>query len=140
MDPAGYCELAFPKTQINEVHYCTAIVKDAPWDPRQSLRQCTFIRAVETTGVKVHYGSFQSNVVAMPLEKPPKRGPRTVVSSRRRRRGSDVALGILLVAHAYQRRYRSAIVVSNDSDLILSARSSTCPSGSSILTPSWPPS
>jgi hypothetical protein len=32
---------------------------------------------------------------------------------------SDVALGALLVAHGYRRRYEAAIVVSNDSDLIL---------------------
>jgi hypothetical protein len=34
-------------------------------------------------------------------------------------KGSDVALGSLLVAHGYQGRYEAAIVVSNDSDLML---------------------
>jgi hypothetical protein len=34
-------------------------------------------------------------------------------------KGSDVALGALLVAHGYERRYEAAIVVSNDSDLVL---------------------
>jgi hypothetical protein len=33
------CELAFPKNEIAEIHYCTAIVTDAPWDPHQSTRQ-----------------------------------------------------------------------------------------------------
>jgi hypothetical protein len=37
-------------------------------------------------------------------------------------KGSDVNLGALLVAHGYQGRYRSAIVVSNDSDLVLPIR------------------
>jgi len=34
-------------------------------------------------------------------------------------KGSDVALGALLVAHGYQKRYEAAIVASNDSDLVL---------------------
>ena len=34
-------------------------------------------------------------------------------------KGSDVALGAFLVAHGYQKRYEGAIVVSNDSDLVL---------------------
>lgn len=119
LDIRKYCELAFPKNEIHEVHYCTAIVKDAPWDPQQSLRQRTFIRALETTGVQVHYGSFQSNVVSMPLAKKPRRGSRMVEVIKTEEKGSDVALGALLVAHGYQRRYRAAIVVSNDSDLVL---------------------
>jgi hypothetical protein len=119
LDIRKYCELAFPKNEINEVHYCTAMVKDAPWDPQQSLRQQTFIRALETTGVEVHYGSFQSNIVRMPLAKKPRRGSRMVEVIKTEEKGSDVALGALLVAHGYQGRYRAAIVVSNDSDLVL---------------------
>jgi hypothetical protein len=119
LDIRKYLELAFPKNAIHEVHYCTAIVKDAPWDPHQSLRQRTFIRALETTGVEVHYGSFQSNVVSMPLANPPAYGSRMVEVVKTEEKGSDVALGALLVAHGYQRRYKAAIVVSNDSDLVL---------------------
>ncbi len=119
LDIRKYCELAFPSATINEVHYCTAIVKDAPWDPQQSTRQRAFIRALETTGVEVHYGSFLSNIVTMPLANPPRRGSRMVQVVKTEEKGSDVALGALLVAHGYQKRYRSAIVVSNDSDLVL---------------------
>lgn len=114
-----YCELAFPSATIHEIHYCTAIVKDATWDPQQSLRQRTFIRALETTGVQVHYGSFQRNIVDMPLANPPPKGARMVRVIKTEEKGSDVALGALLVAHGYQKRYQSAIVVSNDSDLVL---------------------
>jgi hypothetical protein len=105
LDIRKYCELAFPTSTINEVHYCTAIVKDASWDPQQSLRQRTFIRALETTGVEVHYGSFQSNVVAMPLARPPRRGSRMAKVIKTEEKGSDVALGALLVHHAYQQRF-----------------------------------
>lgn len=119
LDIRKYCELAFPKNAIHEVHYCTAIVKDAPWDPQQSLRQKTFIRALETTGVQVYYGTFQSNIVRMPLATPQRHGSRMVEVIKTEEKGSDVALGALLVSHGYQRRYRAAIVVSNDSDLLL---------------------
>lgn len=122
LDIRKYCELAFPKNEIHEVHYCTAIVTDAPWDPQQSLRQRTFIRALETTGVQVHYGSFQSNVKSMPRANPKRGESRMVDVIKTEEKGSDVALGALLVAHGYQNRYRAAIVVSNDSDLVLPIR------------------
>lgn len=116
------CEIAFPQNDIHEIHYCTAIVRDASWDPQQSIRQQTFIRALETTGVEVHYGSFLSTVTRMPLANPKPSGPRMVEVVKTEEKGSDVALGALLVAHGYQRRYQAAIVVSNDSDLVLPIR------------------
>jgi hypothetical protein len=119
LDIRKLCELAFPRNEIAEVHYCTAIVKDAPWDPHQSTRQQMFIRALETTGVEVHYGSFLSKVVKMPLAVRPPKGSRMVEVIKTEEKGSDVALGALLVAHGYQGRYQVAIVLSNDSDLVL---------------------
>ncbi len=105
------------------MHYCTAIVKDAPWDPQQSQRQRTFIRALETVGVEVHYGSFISNVVRMPSARPGLRGRRRMLEVlKTEEKGSDVNLASLLVAHGYQARYEVAIVVSNDSDLVLPIR------------------
>jgi hypothetical protein len=116
------CEIAFPNIEIAEIDYCTAIVKDAPWDPHQSTRQLMFIRALKTVDVQVYYGSFLSKVVKMPLAKPPRRGSRMVNVIKTEEKGSDVALGSLLVAHGYQGRYEAAIVVSNDSDLVLPIR------------------
>jgi NYN domain len=116
------CELAFPKNEIAEIHYCTALVRDAPWNPHQSTRQQTFIRALETTGVEVHYGSFLTSTKHMPLVKPRPGGPRTALVTKTEEKGSDVALGALLVAHGYQGRYEAAIVISNDSDLTLPIR------------------
>jgi len=103
------CELAFPRNEIAEIHYCTALVRDAPWDPHQSTRQQIFIRALETTGVEVHYGSFLTSTVRMPLANPRAGGPRTALIIKTEEKGSDVALGSLLVAHGYQGRYEAAI-------------------------------
>jgi len=122
LDVRKACELAFPKNEIHEIHYCTAIVEDTARNPQQSVRQRTFIRALETTGVEVHYGSFLSNVVTMPLAEPSPGGPRTVRVIKTEEMGSDVALGALLVSHGYQKRYKAAIVLSNDSDLVLPIR------------------
>ncbi len=119
LDIRRLCELSFPKNHICEIHYCTAIVKDPPWDPGKSTRQQMFIRALETTGVEPHYGSFLSNVVRMPLVRPRAGQPRSVEVIKTEEKGSDVALGALLVSHAYQGRFDAAIVVSNDSDLAL---------------------
>lgn len=116
------CELTFPKNEIAEIHYCTAIVKNAPWDPEQSTRQQMFIRALETTGVSVHYGSFISKTVRMPRANWRPGQTRMVEVIKTEEKGSDVALGALLVAHGYQGRYEAAIVVSNDSDLVLPIR------------------
>jgi hypothetical protein len=122
LDIRKACELAFPKNEIHEVHYCTAIVKDTAWDPQQSIRQQTFIRALKTTGVEVHYGSFLTKVVSMPRAHRLPGQHRMVEVIKTEEKGSDVALGALLVAHGYQGRYEAAIVVSNDSDLVLPIR------------------
>jgi NYN domain len=78
-----------------------------------------FIRALETTGVEVHYGSFLKTITKMPLANPPAFGSRMVEVIKTEEKGSDVALGTLLVAHGYQGRYECSIVISNDSDLVL---------------------
>lgn len=116
------CELIFPRNEIAEIHYCTAIVKDASWDPEQSIRQQTFIRALETTGVQVYHGSFISKIVAMPRANPQRGESRMVDVIKTEEKGSDVALGALLVSHGYQGRYEAAVVLSNDSDLVLPIR------------------
>lgn len=108
LDIRRCCELVFPKNEIAEVHYCTAIVTDAPWNPQQSLRRKTFIRALESTGVEVRYGSFQSNLVKMPLATPPAKGSRMVDVIKTEEKGSDVALGALLGARTSGRALEPA--------------------------------
>lgn len=56
-----------------------------------------------------------------PSARPPKPGKRPPMFEviKTEEMGSDVALGALLVHHGHQRRYEAAIVVSNDSDLVL---------------------
>jgi hypothetical protein len=60
----------------------------------------------------------------MPSARPPRLGSRRRMLEviKTEERGSDVNLATLLVAHAYQDRYEAAIVLSNDSDLVLPTR------------------
>jgi hypothetical protein len=118
LDIRRLCEVLLPRNDIREVQYFAAIVKDAPWDPLQSTRQQTFIRALETTNVDVHYGSFLRKVVKMPLANPVAGGPRMVEVIKTEEKGSDVNLAALMVAHGFQDRYEAAVVMSNDSDLV----------------------
>lgn len=100
LDIRRYCELAFTRNTIYEVHYCTAIVSDAPWDPQQSLRERTFIRAFEATGVEIHYGSFLKSTLMMPLANPRNAALGWSEVIKTEEKGSDVNPGALLVATA----------------------------------------
>ena len=127
------CELAFPRNEIAEIHDCTALVRDAPWDPQQSTRQQTFIRALETRPeIEVTYGSFLTSIKRMPLA--PARsedandprlvslvpgGPSGAVVVRTEEKGSDVNLATMLVADAFRGDFEVAAVLSTDSDLAL---------------------
>jgi hypothetical protein len=60
----------FRKDTIERVHYCTALTKDPPHDKTKSVRQQTFIRALESfPEIQVTYGSFLANKKKMPLAK-----------------------------------------------------------------------
>jgi hypothetical protein len=81
-------------------------------------RQQAYIRALETTGVKVHYGVFQRNKKRMALVDPPKDADSPLVKVwRTDEKGSDVNLATRLIFDGFQKRYEAAVVVSNDSDL-----------------------
>jgi hypothetical protein len=114
------CERLFPKNQIEAIRYFTAIVNGTPDDPGKPQRQQTFIRALETLeGVTVHYGSFLSNTVRMPRARLLPGQSRNVEVIKTEEKGSDVNLAALLLADGFRGNYDVAIVLSNDSDLLL---------------------
>jgi len=113
------CELLFPHDEIACIRYFTALVKPRPEDPQQGQRQQTFLRALRTLpNVSIHYGTFLSNPVRMPLARP-RRGARTAQVIKTEEKGSDVNLASLLLADGFRRRHEVAVVISNDSDLVL---------------------
>lgn len=109
--------LLVPGHTIRRIRYFTAVVESRPGDPRQQQRQQAYIRALRTIPhLTVHYGSFLTNAVRLPLANPMPGLPRTVEVLRTEEKGSDVNLATYLLVDGF-RRDKAAVVISNDSDL-----------------------
>jgi hypothetical protein len=113
------CRLLLPQNQIHRIRYFTALVQNTPNDPTKAQRQQTFIRALETLpNFSVHYGSFLASNVRMPLVHPTATHHNALVV-KMEEKGSDVNLASLLLADAFRQDFDVAVVLSNDSDLVL---------------------
>lgn len=120
LDLAQFCRFALPKNAINHIRYFTARVQARPDDPQKPVRQQTYIRALQTIpNLSVHYGHYLESVRRMPLANPPVSGPRTVEVLDTEEKGSDVNLAAYLLLDGFQGDYEVAVIVSNDSDLLL---------------------
>jgi hypothetical protein len=119
LDIHKLCCLLLPSNEIHQIRYFTALVRNTPNDPTKAQRQQTFIRALETLpNLSVHYGSFQSTRVTMPLVNPTGTA-RNAYVVKMEEKGSDVNLATMLLADAFRGEFEVAAVLSNDSDLIL---------------------
>ena len=103
-----------PDDELDRVRYFTARVRPFPNDPDASVRQATYIRALNTLpGVSVHFGRF---LITRPtMLRADGRGSIRVIKSEEK--GSDVNLAMHLLLDACDRDFEAALVVSNDSDL-----------------------
>ena len=103
-----------PDDELHRVRYFTARVRPFPNDPDASVRQATYIRALNTLpGVSVHFGRF---LITRPtMLRADGRGSIRVIKSEEK--GSDVNLAMHLLLDACDRDFEAALVVSNDSDL-----------------------
>ncbi len=71
--------LVFPHHAINKIRYFTARVNAPPYDPQKPQRQAIYLRALATIpSLTIHYGTFLSHVVKMPLANPTHGGPHLV--------------------------------------------------------------
>lgn len=98
--------------------YFTALVSATPQDPTKSIRQKTFIRALQAhiSELEVYYGHFLSHEIRAPLANPSP-GRRTARIIKTEEKGSDVNLAVHLLNDAWLDKYDCAMVISNDSDL-----------------------
>jgi len=104
---------------VRLVRYFTAAVKPVEWDPSQHLRQGAYLRALDSLpGVSVHKGSFSRWKVRRPLVNAPSEGPRTALVWDTKEKGSDVNLATYLLLDAFEESYDTAVVISDDSDLL----------------------
>jgi hypothetical protein len=108
---------------IQQIRYFTALVQARPGDPSQPERQQTYLRALQTIPhLTVHYGRFLSSEVTMRLVSPLPDGTSYVTVSKTEEKGSDVNLASYLLVDGMRGEYEQAIIVSNDSDLLVPVR------------------
>ena len=111
------CRLLLPKDNIHRIKYFTALVTPRPHDPDQLLRQRTFLRALQTIpNLEIILGAFLSHEVTM-ARSPLGSGFAKVIKTEEK--GSDVNLATHLLVDAFRKDYELAVVISNDSDLLL---------------------
>lgn len=111
------CRIMLPHDTINQIKYFTALVNPRSGDPSQSVRQKTYLRALQTIpNLEIIYGHFLTHHIMMPLA-PPKHGYVKVIKTEEK--GSDVNLALHLLSDGYKNAYDVGIVISNDSDLLL---------------------
>ena len=115
---ALFTKLLQPHHQILKIKYFTAIVNPTASDPRKSIRQQTYIRALEhhIPQFEVYYGNFLSRTKWAQLANADNRGSRVKILSVEEK-GSDVNLAVHLLNDAWLDLYDCAVLVSNDSDL-----------------------
>ncbi len=117
LDIAKLCRIMLPRDTIHQIKYFTALVNPRPTDPNQLTRQQTYLRALQTIpNLEIIYGHFLTHEIMMPLASP-KSGYVKVIKTEEK--GSDVNLALHLLSDGYKNTYDVAVVISNDSDLLL---------------------
>lgn len=118
LDLGELCRLLLPGHTVQRIRYFTSIIESRPGDPSQQQRQQAYFRALQTIpGLTIHFGSFMTNAVRLPLARPEAGRPRTVEVLRTEEKGSDVNLATHLLVDGFRADYGTAVVISNDSDL-----------------------
>ncbi|MGH7582556.1 MAG: NYN domain-containing protein [Gemmatimonadales bacterium] len=122
LDLEALCARVLPAEhhRVTRIKYFTAMVAPRPDDPQKATRQQLYLRALRTIPiVEIIYGHFLVHRVRLPLVNPTPTGPRTVEVLRAEEKGSDVNIATHLLCDAFDRAFEAAVVVSNDSDLVL---------------------
>jgi len=108
--------------RIEHVRYFTARVQPRPWKPddlSQCRRQDDYLSALSSLArLTIHEAWFATSRVARPLTVSPVRGSRFVEVWETREKGSDVSLASFLLVDGFKDLYDTAVVVSDDSDLL----------------------
>lgn len=121
LDFSTLCRHLLPKHfALGTIKYFTARIAGQPNDPDAPTRQNTYLRALATVPhIQIVYGHFLRHPVWMPLAAPPATGPRFAQVIKTEEKGSDVNLATHLLLDAFTRACDGALVLSNDSDLLM---------------------
>ncbi len=111
------CRLLLPHDDIHRIKYFTALVTTRAHDTEKPLRQQNYLRALQTIpNLEIIRGSFLSHEVMMPLAPPANRYVKVIKTEEK---GSDVNLATHLLVDAFRNDFDLAVIVSNDSDLLM---------------------
>lgn len=119
LDLHRMCQLLLPGHQIAKIKYFTARVSGRSNDLSQPTRQQTYLRALRTlANLEIILGRFLSHEIMMPLAQPAPGGQRFVRVIKTEEKGSDVNIATHLINDGYKKEYETAVIVTNDSDLL----------------------
>ena len=124
LDLSALASKLLPDDEIRRIRYFTARVSSRPYDPSAPTRQGFYLRALKTIpNLTIHFGRFLSNKVPMPLARRGRalfgsKKPKYVEVVKTEEKGSDVNLATYLLLDAFDNKYESAVVISNDTDLL----------------------
>jgi uncharacterized LabA/DUF88 family protein len=123
LDLAQVAQALVPGHQVNQIKYFTAIVEQRPNKPFQQRRQLIYLRALRTIpNLSIHYGKFRTRPKMQPLVNPIDGLPSIVQVLNTEEKGTDVNLATHLLVDGFKNDYEQAVVISNDTDLILPIR------------------
>ena len=140
LDLVAFSRCLVPSHHVDHVRYFTAQLKPTPGSPRAHIRQGIYLNALRAQPrLSVHLGTFSKHAVQMPLAPPPKTGcedgvvylasrdldldgdnaqPTKAFVVKTEENGSDVNLATYLLRDGFKGLYDTAVVVSDDSDLL----------------------
>lgn len=116
LDVGRLCTLMLPQDNIVAINYYTALVSARPGNPTAPNDQQVYLRALRTIpNLSITYGHFLTHSVRMALTgvMPTKR----VWVDKTEEKGSDVNIASHLVRDACLKRFDTAVLITNDSDL-----------------------
>ena len=117
LNPMAMIEQLFPQVGIKLIRYFSALTIRTLFDPDAPARQAVYLRALRTIpSLTIHEGRMAVRTktgVALPKSTPPQIETIEVFEEKR----TDVNIASYLLLDAFEGRYDTAIVVSNDSDL-----------------------
>jgi NYN domain len=120
LDILKLSQLYFPNNTIASIKYFTAIISARASDPQQPARQNAYFRALGTIPcLEIIHGHYLSHTVRARLANPPVKGNKFVDIIKTEEKGSDVNLATHLLHDAHLDCFDIAVVISNDSDLLM---------------------
>jgi uncharacterized LabA/DUF88 family protein len=118
LDVSKLCSFLFPHDEIIKIKYFTAQVKNRPTDKDldRPNRQQIYFRALKTIScLEIIEGIFLTHKVSMKLAS----GNGYVEVIKSEEKGTDVNIATHLIHDAHNNLFNKAVVITNDSDLVL---------------------